>query len=188
MSIKTDIRDALITICGKAGGGGAFIATVDSVSVLSRSCSVTTTSGDVETELPNVWLMADIDDGQLIIPKVGSSVIVAYNEKMQPFVLMFSEIDSVCYVVGSSQFKITDGLIQANDGSNGGMVKVIELTTKLNNLENLVNGFIALYNAHTHPYLPGPGPVAPTSVTASLETNTLTPTVRANIEDTKFKH
>ena len=58
-----------------------------------------------------------------------------------------------------------------------------ELVTKLNNLENKLNTFIGLYNAHVHVETGGS-----TSPTVSLVVGTLTPTVKANIENPLITH
>ena len=81
---------------------------------------------------------------------------------------------------------IQDGLIQFNDGSYGGLVQVINLVQKLNNLENLVNDLVAKFNMHVHPGVQsGAGSTGPT---VSLETGTLTPTEQADIENTEVTH
>ena len=76
------------------------------------------------------------------------------------------------------------------------MIKIDPMVQKVNNLENLVNALIALYNSHTHviPALslavPITGPTAPgvTAPTTSTEATVLTPTQKVEIEDTKIKH
>ena len=99
--------------------------------------------------------------------------------------MLFSELQKVLFIVGSSVFSIKDGIMQFNDGSNGGLVEVIKLTQKLNNLENLVNDLVAKFNSHTHilTLTSGTGTAAPTT---TIESSTLTPTQRGDIENTKI--
>lgn len=87
----------------------------------------------------------------------------------------------------NGNFNVLSKAIQLLDGSLGGLVKVIDLTTKLNNLENLVNDLISKYNSHTHilTLSSGTGTAAPTVTT---ETQTLTPTNRGDIENTNITH
>lgn len=87
----------------------------------------------------------------------------------------------------NGNFNISSKAIKLLDGSLGGLVEVANLTTKLNNLENLVNDLISKYNIHTHilTLSSGTGTAAPT---VSLETGTLTPTVRGDIENTHITH
>ena len=208
MSIKSDIRAALITICGGGNTTDVFAATVNSVDLNTRSCSVTKISGEMECDMPDVALMADVDNGQLIVPKVGSVVMVSNSIHIQrPLVVMFSEIDSALWVVSNSKFKISPSLMQFNDGSNGGLVNVVDLTTKLNNLENDINDLkkdishILTTATTLLTAITGGGALTPIigSVLSPFITDfinylspyslhTLTPTVRANIEDTKVTH
>ena len=45
---------------------------------------------------------------------------------------------------------IAETSIQFNDGSYGGMIKIDALVTRLNAIENKINAFALLFNAHTH--------------------------------------
>ena len=122
----------------------------------------------------------------MLVPAVGSTVIVTYSKTNVPCVCLFSAIDQVVIITGNSQVIIQNGLIQFNDGSFGGLVKVVSLVEKLNNLENLVNDLIEKFNEHVHPGVQsGPGSTGPT---AALETDMLTPTEQSEIENTAVKH
>lgn len=76
----------------------------------------------------------------------------------------------------------TDDII-LNEGDNEGLVKVKELTDKLNNLENKVNNFITTFSTHTHvgnlAVPTSPPPVSPTQLTV---------TKQADIENKEVKH
>lgn len=139
--------------------------TVNSVNVLARTCNCTAVDGKAEVDFPSVQLMAEVDDGELKIPTVGSTVLIAYSEYVLPFVLMYSSIDSIIFM----------------GGDLGGMVKVIDLTTKLNNLENLVNDLVEKYNSHVHSGVTTGGGVS--GATDLIESTTLMPTDRADIEN-----
>jgi len=178
-------------------------ATVDSVDVAARTCIVTTISSQGAVTIENVQLMASVDDGFLLVPAVDSTVLVVYSTFNQPFIAMFSELEKVLIVAGENnaslqidadgllleiadtKLTISDGLTKFNDGQLGGLVKLLSLVTKLNNLENLVNNLVTKYNAHTHilTLSTGTGTAAPTTAT---ETTVLTPTQRADIENDKI--
>ena len=65
---------------------------------------------------------------------------------------------------------ITGDVVEFNGGGLGGLVKVMDLTTKLNNLEHLVIDLVTMYNTHTH----SGGTISGyTGVPAILETGTL---------------
>lgn len=116
-------------------------------------------------------LMASVDDGMLYIPEVGSTVVVMLSKTVDPVILMYSGIDKI--VMRGGQFE--------------GLVKVIELTEKLNNLENKVNTLINTFNNHTHilTLTMGTGTAAPTVTPVS---GTLTPTQQSEIENDKITH
>lgn len=177
-------------------------ATVDAVDEARRTCTVTTVSSQGSVTIENVQLMASIDDGILMVPAVDSTVIIAYSTFNQPFVVLFSGLEKVAIVGGENdasvqidgdglileiadtKLTIEDGKMTLNDGAMGGLVKVIELTQKLNALENKVNSLLAAYNAHVHSGVTtGPGSSGPTP---SQVTGTLTPTQRADIENDKI--
>lgn len=218
MSIKGDIREGLATIVGSQLSSSmvcVFIAEVQAVDANTRTCTVVSTSLPTETEFSNVALMAESTDGFLCLPAVGSAVMVCDPKTLNPFVLMYSEVDKVQIVVnktaqtitdgkiaqeiGSTTFTTTSGLSQFNDGGFGGLVKVAELTTKLNNLENDLNVLkTALAAIITTLNAAGPVPLlsgGPSGLGAVLSgalatyiADVLIPTLRLQLENTKVKH
>jgi len=78
----------------------------------------------------------------------------------------------------------TQGDTIFNGGTLDGMVKVGDLVTKLNNLENKVNDLVTWSSTHTHTGVtPGPGSTG----TAVGVVGTLTPTQQSELENTKIK-
>jgi hypothetical protein len=78
-----------------------------------------------------------------------------------------------------------------NGGTLDGLIKINDLVTKLNNLENLLNNLLTAIGTTFNP-VPNDGGAAlklliGTTLSATL-LQQLTPTVKANIEDTKIKH
>jgi hypothetical protein len=171
------ITDAIRELAGTHNSSFSTNVTclVQSVNIDTRSCVCTPISNHLTGDIINVKLMAEVDDGILLIPVIGSTVIVAHSKRNEPFVAVFSGIQSI--------FIIAVGSIQFQGGEYGGIVRVGDLVTKLNNLENLVNDFIAKYNVHTH-IASG----SATSPTVARETTILTPTVRHDIENTSITH
>lgn len=121
----------------------------------------------VGSEILEVRIQANPGNGIKPTPTDGSIVLIGEIAPFDYAILMYSALDSITFM----------------DGSLGGLVQVVALTTKLNNLENLVNDLISKYNVHTHP-VSG----ASTGVPVIPEPTTLTPTVRANIENSKITH
>lgn len=205
MNGSATIRRAVETLAGVKGTDKVSMvaAEVTSVDEAARTCNVDVITGIGQTTIENVQLMASIDDGVLLIPAIGSTIIVSYSSYNQPFVSLFSELAKIVLVAGQenasiqidedgvlleiaeTKLLISDGLTQFNQGSLGGLVKVIELTQKLNNLESKVNDIISKFNSHTHilTLSTGTGSAAATSNPVS---GTLTPTQRGDIENTKI--
>lgn len=78
----------------------------------------------------------------------------------------------------------SDGTIIFNQGSNAGMIKIKELTEKLNQLVQEVENLKNLFNAHTHPGVqPGGGT---TSVTPSQYSQSITKFNKDDYENTKI--
>jgi hypothetical protein len=177
-----------------------FAASVDSVNEEKRTCTVTSVFG---MTVENVQLMASVDDGFLLVPVIDSMVIVVYSTFGKPFICLFSSVkkvlltagennasiqvdaDGLLFEIADTKIQVSDGEIKLNDGSMGGLVKVIQLTQKLNNLENKVNALITAYNTHVHTGVTtGAGSSA---VTPSTVSGTLTPTNRGDIENALVK-
>jgi len=80
-----------------------------------------------------------------LIPSVGSLAMVVWNDNKNAYTLMVSGVSDVI----------------VNGGLNGGLIKVTELTAKLNALVTTVNALITAYNAHVHGVQVDPPPVPP---------------------------
>ena len=141
---------------------------VKSVNESGRVCTVIALSGKVGSEF-TARLMASVDDGLLMVPTVGSTVVVSSSDFVTGAVVQYSGIDH----------------ISIRGGDLGGLAKVIDLVTKLNNLENKLNSLILKYNTHTHNVTAVGSPTGPG---LQPETGTLTPTQRAEIENKKITH
>jgi hypothetical protein len=171
MSESSEIRAKLKAIVGIDDIPASLLGVVVSVDETEMTCTVTPNIGGAN--FTDVMLMADNETTSLGIfykPKVGSQVMISPYSDVDYFVSMVSEVDEV-WLRGTA---------------NGGIVKVSDLVTKLNNLENKVNTLIATFNAHVHPGVTvGAGS---TLVTATLVTGTLTPTIANDIQSTTVKH
>lgn len=142
--------------------------TVDSVSKSSRTCECSTISGNSTSKLSNVQLMAQVADGLLLLPTVGSTVMVGKSTRNVAFVLMYSDVDNIVML----------------GGDLGGLVKVVDVVAKINALENLVNNILNTLKTTTIPLAPsGTYPFAPLYTSF----NNIAPiTARADIENTNI--
>jgi hypothetical protein len=163
-----DITEAIRALSGMDDlGFESMAATVKSVDTTAMTCDVEPINGDAD--FLDVRLNADYTKGFTLIPKEGSVVILSQLSDATAYVTMVSEVDNI-YLAGDA---------------NGGLVKVTDLVSKLNNLENKVNTIIATFNAHTHiasslgaPTTPPPSPVV----------GTLTPTTANDLENKTIQH
>lgn len=179
MSEERDIKNAIREIAGSfTDQVSVYVCSVDSVNIDERTCDCTIISGDADNQIPSVQLSSEPNDGFIIEPEVGSTVIVGLTIRSTPFVMMFSEVKNV-YLTASQK-------ITFNTGNFGGLIKVEQLVSKLNALENKVNSLIGKFNSHTHT---GVTTGAGTSgTTATQELGTLSNTARADIENDKIIH
>ena len=153
------------------------LCTVNSVDTSERTCEVTPLNG--KADLFDVRFQAELSltEGLFIEPKVNSTVLVAFINSVQAAVIMCSEVENI--------YIDTRGDTVFNGGNNDGMVKVGDLVTKLNNLENKVNDLVTWTATHTHTGVtPGPGSTG----TAVGIVGTLTPTQQSDLENTKVQH
>ena len=179
-------------------------ASVVSVDEAARTCVVETIGGNEAIQIEGVQLMASVDDGILIIPEVGSDVIVSYSTLYPPFICQFSAISKVLLVVGENgvsieitadgllvelndtKISLTDGKIQFNDGAFDGLVKAEQLTDKLNTIENSINALKQVFSSWTP--VPQDGGAALKAAVGTWAGQQLQPTQKSQIENTKVTH
>ncbi len=154
------------------------LCVVTSVTINSEKKVISCEPINSDSEFGEVDLSAEYNNGLIIAPKVGSNIIIGFSAKVDPFVMMFSEIENIYLDVESD--------IIINGGNNGGVVKVQDLVNKLNNIENKVNSLVSFTQTHTHSGVQTGGgtsgvPVVP--VTGSLTNTTVN-----DLANTKLKH
>jgi hypothetical protein len=159
-----NITDAILKTIGNTDSVFYANATVISVNIASRSCICKIVSGKAEYTLPNVMLMAVVEDGVLFEPVLNSTVKVIFSQNIEPFICQYSEIENITIDAKTS--------IKLNDGSLGGMVKINALLSKLNNIENRLN-VIGTWAA---------------TVTPPLTVQPIIATMLQELENTKIKH
>jgi hypothetical protein len=160
--------------------------TVESVDLSTRTCDCTPISGESLSDLPGVQLMAEVDDGFLLVPAIGSTVFVLYSTRHDPFIVLFSEISQVVIISGGSQVIIQDGLIQFNDGSYGGLIQIAQLVAKINTLEKDLNTLKTAFSTWTP--VPDDGGAALKAAAATWSGDEITLTQRTDLENTSVTH
>jgi hypothetical protein len=158
---------------------------ITEVDTVKFTCSVKTQL----TEFHNVPLRVLISSQAsfIEIPKLQTNCLMTFRNMNtgRPQLFSVHESEKTILTVGSSSLEITDSLFNFNTGSLGGLVKVNDLLTKINNLEYTLNALIDKFNSHTHPGVSsGSSSTAPTT---SQEGGRITPTQLNEIENTKIK-
>jgi len=166
--MSKELRDALKTLTKPNNDGYSKVCTVDSVDLVNRTCYCIPINEDAD--ITEVRLMANIDNGFLLIPEVDSIVVVSFLSDSSAYVSMVSKVSE----------------IQLNGTNYGGLIRVAELTEKLNNLENAFNQHLSLYNLHTHAGVTSG--ISSTSPVVVPDTQTLTPTIDTELENTTVLH
>lgn len=157
-----------------AGNEKTFLGVVENNYPDKDYIDVKDMSGTLYPEVRKRAAIGDGDDakkGCVITPVSGSSVIVSrIGDSDELFVEMFSEVESVVF----------DG------GKNEGLVKVKELTGKINTLETEINNLKTIFSAWV-PALGDGGTVLKTAITTWAGSQ-LQVTNKADIQNEKIKH
>lgn len=168
MSVETEILKALGRFVDNRIPDKDIVCTVSSVDTGELTCVCSPVNGNAD--IIDVRLMTIAGNGFLIIPAVNSKVTVSFLDNSSGYVSQFSTVTE----------------IQLNGDTYSGLVKIADLVTKLNNLENKVNDLITAMNTHVHTGVTtGAGSSAIGTVPI---VGALTPTVQANLENTTVKH
>lgn len=140
-----------------------YYAEVKSVNESERNCVVSaTTMGSTTIEITaDLCLLGNT--GLVVIPSVGSTVLVLHSKTVKSCIIQHSYVDKILL----------------NGNANGGVPISGDVVTRLNNIENLVNDLITKFNTHTHLGVTVGAGV--TGITSTLETNTLTTTQESDI-------
>jgi len=109
---KVDIMDILF--------GTVKAGSYDSA---SRTITVIPITGNSDTEITGVLLQADSGDGELKVPKDGTTVAMCHSLLVDPFVICGQDYDSIMW----------------KGGNFGGLLKVAEMKTAMNNLQTEIN-------------------------------------------------
>ncbi|MCH5214977.1 MAG: hypothetical protein J1E97_07260 [Muribaculaceae bacterium] len=198
-----NIREAIKLLAKPDGETAALICTVDSVDKDARTVDCSPINESAPLLGVNLQANQGSDFGVCLFPKVGSFVVVGFvADGAAGVVLLCDEIESAEIVIGDSSALISDaGLsvkvgdtsaeldknaVSFNGGSLGGLVKVDELTQRLNLIESAINDLKTIFR-NWIPVAQDGGAALKTAVT-NWSADPLTPTVRNDYENDKVKH
>lgn len=166
------------------------------VDVDARTCTID--YNGVQLKDIELQVVQGVGTGILLVPTVGSNVSLAIPEGDLElgYILSCSKVDSVLMEVEKSSLKLNKDGLELNGGSNGGLVNINDLVTKLNKVEGEISSlktrlttFETLFNAHTHVAISLAAPTAiPVPVAAIGDAAPIVNTQVADLEDTKVLH
>lgn len=182
---KQNIKQLLNEIVKNRDEIFSIVAKVTSVDESERTCDVEPLNGDAE--IFGVRLQSDIDgtNGFVMIPAVDSNVIVTFLNNTTGFVSLCSSVEKI-HVVSNIEMTVDCDAITFNGGSNDGLIKINDLVSKINAVENDINTLKSIFSA----WVPAPtdgGAVLKTAST-TWSSQTITPTQKTDIENDKIKH
>ena len=178
MDRSKEIKEVIKSIVG-VPGMMFVIGKVESVS--DETCSVKIANRIV---INDVRLNASADgnaDNILIKPTVGSMVMMADlsgGELRSLVVIAFSELDTFTVKFA--------GDVVIDEGKNEGLVKVVELTKKLNAIEEDINSLKQVFSSW--PPIVYDGGASLKAASASWAAQPLKSTTKEDIENPKIKH
>lgn len=165
----SEIRDILKSIVNDSEEENkAIICTVKSIDEQAKTCDVSPVNND--PDIFDVRLSADNSNGIFITPKIDSVVIVVMNSNFDGFVGMYSAID----------------YIQFGDGSYNGMVKIEDLVSRMNIIENDINDIKTAFSNWV--VAPNDGGAALKTIAGSWFGSQLDPTENSDIENEDITH
>lgn len=129
----------------------SFIGEVISVNETENSCNVERSEGVVYYNVRLNSIINEDEKGIVFIPKKGSKVLVErLGGSNELYVSLYSSLTKIKSNIGEFSLSITeDGIdleskkITINGGDNGGLIKIEELTDK-------INALVDIFNNHTH--------------------------------------
>ena len=141
MSRQTeDNLQRLISLVGKRDRQNMVVAigTVQNIDEDNRLCEIRVNDDLTLFNCRLNAVLSDYQDRLLIVPKDKSAVafLTVDGNLTDPIIIAYSEIDKVLLKTGDTEINISDEKIEINGGENNGIVKIQELTDKLNDLVN----------------------------------------------------
>lgn len=195
MSEKSEILDALTEfVKRKAIVNDSLVCTVTSIDTIEYTCYCEPIDDYADVQQVKVAIQKD-KLGFVLVPKLNSLVVVSFLSDESGYIDAVTEIDKVIITIDSSnKLEVSSSGFVFNDGTLNGIPKVDPLVTKLNNLENDLNNFKSIMNTLLGTPIPEPGNGANSAFQAAMalamstyDGATLTPTVKADLENTKIK-
>jgi len=162
-----DVRGALIRLL-KPYFKNKLADIAEVVSVDGIRCTVK--SRITESTYSDIRLQSQAGNGVYLVPAVGSVVLVQWINDTAGYVAMYSDVESIKFL----------------DGSYGGLIKIEDLVSKINNIESDINDIKTVFQ--TWVAVSGDGGAALKAAAAAWYGSPITETQKADIENDKITH
>ena len=165
------------------------VCTVDAVDEDARTVDCTPLDEGAPLVGVNLQANQECGEGVVLFPAVGSYVVVSFLGASVAVVVLAEKVDKIDLAVRDTTAKISPEGVVINGGGLGGMVKIEQLTQKLNE-------FISAFNSHTHEIPTGVVAVAGSATAQSNPAPVMVPAITSqhpsvavsDYEDEKVKH
>lgn len=199
----SDLRNIIRQLAQPDGETVALVCTVDKVDKTARTVDCTPINEGAPLLGVNLQANQEADYGFCLFPEKGSFVVVGFvADGAAGVVLLTEKIESAEIVIGdTSAVMDADGLriktekmsadinrenIIFNGGDLGGLVRVQDLTSRLNIIENDINALKDALSAWVP--IAQDGGAALKAAAADWVDAKLTPSTRGDYENEKVKH
>ena len=185
--LMADIRNIIRQLAQSGGETSALVCIVDAVDKTARTVDCSPLNEGAPLLGVNLQANQGADYGLCLFPEIGSYVIVGFiADGAAGVVLLTEEIESAEIVVGEISVHLDKNAVTFNGGNLGGLVKVEDLTKRLNIIENDIND---LKNAFTSwQVMAQDGGAALKTAVSKWSDSTLSATQRSDYENEKVKH
>lgn len=199
------IQEAIRKIAAAGAELYCKVCTVDAVDEKARTVDCTPLDESAPLLGVNLQANQESEEGIVLFPSIGSYVVVAFTEPSVGLVVLAEKVDKIILKIdntlaevgnGQTSIAVQDTTVKIspegviiNGGGLGGMVKIQELTQKLND-------FIVAFNNHTHELPTGSVAVTGSATAQSNPVPVIVPAITeqhpgvsvADYEDEKVKH
>ena len=147
-----NIRDLVRQLAAtpSSDAGSMILCRVDSIDTEARTIDAQPLDESAPILGVNLQANQNSEVGVVMFPRQDSYVIVGMLGMCQAVVVACDDVERVRIDVGDMSVDVSEEGIVMNAGELGGMVKIEDLTTKLNGLVDTVNALAQAFDSHTH--------------------------------------
>ena len=199
-----NLRNVIRQLAQPDGETVALVCTVDAVDKSARTVDCSPINEGAPLLGVNLQANQEGECGVCLFPEIGSYVVVGFvADGAAGVVLLTEKIESAEIVIGNTSAVLdADGVridvgdisahldntaVTLNDGDLGGLVKVEDLTKRLNLIENDINELKNIFATGWKPVAQDGGAALKTAA-SSWCSSSLSLTQRNDYENTKVKH